>query len=110
MVKRVSCLLLTMVLVFTFSVPVVWGDDTPISDGGQIHPWDNNDDYQRDKGSLDSSERPVVIIQFGPGGLLTASWVRISHTSSETSSVTSTQKGRLTENAEIGTSTLERDR
>ena len=107
MAKRITCLLLTLVFLFACGIPAVWGDDTPVSDGGQIHPWDNNDDFQRNKGSLDSRSTPVVIIQFGPGGFLTASWTRVSFTPSETRVETSAQKSRLEQSAQVGTSTLE---
>ena len=60
--RKLTCLLLSLVFVCSLAVPTVLADGTPPPGGGDIHPWDNNDDYGDNGGPILLARRPVVII------------------------------------------------
>ena len=72
--RRLTCLILALVVLMGPVVPTAIGDDTPPGDSGSIHPWDNNDDYWYNRNWLLSFRRNTWLMGYGPGGLF-ATWV-----------------------------------
>jgi hypothetical protein len=65
LLKKTTCLLLTLIFICTVAVPVVADSDPPPPAGeGNIHPWDNNDDFDYRGGPLQLQRRPWL---FGYG-------------------------------------------
>jgi hypothetical protein len=92
LLKKLTCLLLTLVFSCSLAVPAVLaGDTTPPGGGGEIHPWDNSDGHNYSGGPTEVYRRPVIIIagyDFFTGGMysIALSWPsRWQRTSTESS-------------------------
>jgi hypothetical protein len=68
-VRKTTSLLLALVFLCVVAVPSAIADGTPPSDGGEIHPWDNNDDFRMHHGGqVTSVTRPIIVVVLGPMG------------------------------------------
>ena len=69
--KKNACLFLALVFICAVSVPALADGNPPPSDGGNIHPWDNNDEYRYGSGPTDVMRRPMWFGFMFDGRLLT---------------------------------------
>lgn len=69
LLKKTTCLLLTLVLICTIAVPAFADGNPPPTGGGNIHPWDNNDEFRYEGGPLLAQRRPVLF-GYGNGRLI----------------------------------------
>ena len=68
-VRKTTSLLLALVFLCVIAVPPALADGTPPNDGGDIHPWDNSDDFRyQNGGSVTSIVRPIIVVVLGPFG------------------------------------------
>ena len=58
--KKNACLFLALVFICAVSVPALADGNPPPRDGGNIHPWDNNDDVQYSSGPTEVMLRPEL--------------------------------------------------
>lgn len=91
--KKTTCLLLTLALICAVAAPVFAdGNPPPPSGGGNIHPWDNNDGTRSSGGPLITARRPAWFGYGFNGHLVTiptwsmANLMKSDRSSSETGS------------------------
>lgn len=58
--RKNACLFLALVFICAVSVPARADGNPPPRDGGNIHPWDNNDEYRYGSGPTEVMRRPLL--------------------------------------------------
>ena len=68
-VRKITSLFLTLAFLCVIAVPSALADGTLPSDGGDIHPWDNGEDFRQNHGGeVTSVSRPIIVVVLGPYG------------------------------------------
>ncbi len=88
LMRKLTCLLLSLIFLLVTAVPMALADDTPPpTGGGSIHPWDISDDFRSGGGPLHVARRQVVIVGYGSWGMFMAWWTRSPGDMSKTRTV-----------------------
>jgi len=78
LLRKLRCLLLSLVFLLVTAAPMALADDTPApTGGGSIHPWDISDDFRSSDGPLNFARRQIIIVGYGPGGMFMSWWTPV---------------------------------
>jgi len=78
LLRKLTCLLLSLVFLLVTAVPMALADDTPPpTGGGSIHPWDISDGSRFGGGPLIVARRQIIIVGYGPGGMFMSWWTPV---------------------------------